>query len=51
MEFPMTDKLTHATSAGDPTMVDVGDKKVTTRIAEAVVSFARPYVLPVRYRM
>ena len=31
----MEKKFTHIDKAGNPTMVDVGDKRVTTRIAKA----------------
>lgn len=38
----MTEKLTHVTNEGQPTMVDVGDKAVTTRRAEAVARLSFP---------
>ena len=38
----MSDKLTHISNDGNPTMVDVGDKQVTTRKAEAVARIQFP---------
>lgn len=38
----MSDKLTHVTEEGQPTMVDVGDKAVTTRRAEAIARLKFP---------
>lgn len=38
----MNDQLTHVSADGIPTMVDVGDKQVTTRRAEAVAEIRFP---------
>ena len=38
----MSDQLTHVSADGNPAMVDVGDKPVTMRIAEAVAEVVFP---------
>jgi cyclic pyranopterin phosphate synthase len=42
MDITMNQKLTHVTEEGQPTMVDVGDKAVTTRRAEALARLRFP---------
>ncbi len=42
MDSTMNQKLTHVTEEGQPTMVDVGDKAVTTRRAEALARLSFP---------
>ncbi len=42
MDFKMSDPLTHVSTDGNPTMVDIGNKQVTTRRAEAIAELRFP---------